>query len=152
MLQERKEEEKMSEILNFITTNQYLIIVAIVALAYVASKFIDYMAKKNPGIDQWDHWQPTSAHVASMVFQGAEWWGSIKAKSGDEKLQEYLRKLKEFEHDFSSDKLQAVQKILAWYFSLKAKAPAPNPSIALRQIGPDDAAERGLASRSTPDA
>lgn len=131
----------MTELLNWITGNQNLLIVFVVGFFYTINKFIDYKAKSHPAIDSWDHWQPTSAHVANLVFQGAEWWGSLKAKGGDEKLQEYLRLLQEFEKNFKADKVQAVQKLLAWYLSLKAKAPAANPSTTLRPIGPDDAAE-----------
>lgn len=142
----------MTEIMNWITANQTLLIVAIVGFVFLINKIINYKATSNPAIDRWDRWQPTSTHVANLVFQGAEWWGAIKRKSGDEKLQEYLKQLQAFETDFKTDKLQAVQKLIAWYLSLRSKAPAPNPLTALHPIGPEDVAESDSTSRSTQDA
>lgn len=130
----------MSEILGWITANQALLIVAIVAVTILAYKYIDYRAKSDPAFDKWDEWAPTSKQVAEMIFNGAEWWGKVQSKAGDEKLEFYLKKLKEFEAEFSRDKLSAIQKLIAWYLSMRKKVPAPNPSTEVRPIGPDDQA------------
>jgi hypothetical protein len=130
----------MSEILNWITSNQALLIVAIVAFAVVANKFIGYKAKSNPAHDRWDDWAPTSQRVTNMIFQGAKWWGDLKAKSGDAKLQHYLQKLDEYQKDYQEDKLRAMQKLIAWYLDRKEKVPTASPSTDPRQIGQDDPA------------
>ena len=133
----------MKAFMDFITANQALFIVAIVALTYVAHRIIEYKAKSNPAFDKWDQWLPTSEMVTDMVFRGAEWYGRIKEKTGDDKLLVYLQKLQEFEKEFGANKTLAVQKLAAWYLSLKAKAVniAPNPSTELPPVGRDDVAE-----------
>jgi hypothetical protein len=122
--------------LEFITNNQNLLIVAILALVYILNKLIDYKAKANPAHDRWDDWQPTSQAVTDMVFKGAEMWGRLKAQGGDAKLSEYLRVLREFEANWSVNRMEAIQKLIAWYSAIKIKAISANPSI-----GPDDPAQ-----------
>jgi hypothetical protein len=121
--------------LEFITNNQNLLIVAILALVYILNKLIDYKAKSNPEHDRWDDWQPTSQAVTDMVFKGAEMWGKLKLQGGDAKLVEYLRVLREFEANWSVNRIEAIQKLIAWYSAIKIKAVSANPSI-----GPNDPA------------
>lgn len=116
-------------ILNWITENQNLIIVALVCLTYVAHLYIGYKTKQNPD-SAWAEWLPASERVNAMVWQGAEWWGGYKKKNGDEKLSEYLSQLKAFETNYKQDKAEAVQKLLAWYLSQKQKAIVANPITA----------------------
>ena len=118
----------MTEVLNFITENQTLLIVAICALTYVINAVISYKAKKEPNSD-WAKWQPTSEYVSQLVFQGAEWYGQYNKKSGDEKLDVYLKQLKAFEANYKKDKIEAVQRLLAWYLSQKDHI-SPNPITA----------------------
>ena len=145
----------MTEFLSWITANQTLLITSVVAFTFLINKIIDFKAQANAGSDAWDRWQPTSHWVTGMVFQGAEWYGRIKGKSGDEKLTVYLEKLKEFEQEFTTDKIAAAQKLIAWYLSMKAKVsgienisanPLP-PEPTNRPIGPDDVAVETLNSR-----
>lgn len=116
-------------ILNWITENQNLIIVALVCLTYVMHLYIGHKAKQSPD-SAWAEWLPASERVNAMVWQGAEWWGGYKKKNGDEKLSEYLSQLKAFETNYKQDKAEAVQKLLAWYLSQKQKAIAVNPITA----------------------
>ena len=116
-------------ILNWITENQNLLVVLLVCLTYIAHLYISYKARQQPE-SEWAKWQPKSEYVSQLVFQGAEWWGGYKKKNGDEKLDEYLRQLKDFEAGYKKDKAEAVQKLLAWYLSQKQKAIAINPITA----------------------
>ena len=148
----------MTEFLSWITANQTLLITSVVAFTFLINKIIDFKAQANSGNDAWDRWQPTSHWVTGMVFQGAEWYGKVKGKSGDEKLAIYLDKLKEFEQEFTTDKIASVQKLIAWYLSMKAKvsgigAISANPSLPEPiepPIGPDDVAEEVSNSQLPP--
>ena len=116
----------------FITDNQVTIMICVLVFGFLANKFIDYKAKSNPEINNWDKIAPYSQKLYELVHKGVEHWGGASGASAIEKSDEYIKRLKMFEADWNSDKLKAVSNLIGWYLSMKQKVEktSANPSIA----------------------
>lgn len=125
----------IEQISNFLSTNQILLTTALLIVSYFLKRLIDYKAA-NPQQDIWDTIKPGSDGLYALAHKGVEYLGKSKGLDKAAKLLEYLKIVEQFERDWSSDKVNAVRKLAAWYLSMENKeALSANPSIS-----PDDPA------------
>lgn len=115
---------------SFITQNQFTIIVCVLVFGFLANKYINYRAKSDPAINNWDKIAPYSQKLYELVHKGVEHWGGATGASAIQKSDAYIKQLEKFEADWNSDKLKAVSNLIGWYLSMKQKVEktAPNPS------------------------
>ena len=114
---------------DFITANQILIGLVLLIGSYFLKRFIDHKAA-DPRIDVYDTIKPSSDALYKLIHSGVEYKAKRNPMGSAAKLEEYLKQVQKFEALFKTDKLRAIQELLAWYFSIKAKLDtiSANPS------------------------
>lgn len=111
----------------FVSENQLLLTAALLIGAYFLKRFIDYKAA-DPVVNIYDTLKPGSDALYSLVHKAIEKRALLNPMSSEAKLMEYMEQLQKFEAAWKADRLKAVQQLMAWYLSIKAKDVAANPS------------------------
>ena len=121
-------------ILEFLSNNQFLIGLALVIGSYFLKLLVDYKAK-DPEVNIWDQVKPGSDLLRQVVWGGVEFAAKQKLWGPAEKLAEYMQQIKGFEQNYQKSKSEAVDKLVAWYLSQKAKGAAENPTQLPESLG-----------------
>jgi hypothetical protein len=111
----------------FVSENQLLLTTALLIASYFLKRFIDHKAA-DPAVNIYDTIKPGSDALYSLVHKAIEKRAVLNPMSSEAKLMEYMEQVQKFEQAWKSDRLQAVQQLMAWYLSIKAKDVAANPS------------------------
>lgn len=122
-------QEIFGKLSDFITSNQMLIGLVLLIGGYFLKRFIDHKAA-DPRVDIYDTLKPGSDAFYKLIHSGVEYRAKLNPMSSAAKLEDYLAQIQKFEKLFATDKLRAIQELLAWYFSIKNKIESisANPS------------------------
>ena len=126
----------LSQLNQFLSNNQMLLMTALLIGAYFLKRFIDYKAAA-PQQDIWDTIKPGSDALYALVHKGVEYAANAKGMDSAKKLLAYAEKLAEFERMWQTDKARAVQELAAWYLSMQAKQVTANPSTPTQVLTAD---------------
>ena len=126
----------LSQLNQFLSNNQMLLMTALLIGAYFLKRLVDHYAAA-PQQDIWDTIKPGSDSLYTLAHKGVEYLGKSKGLDKAEKLLEYLKVIEQFERDWQGDRIAAVKKLAAWYLSMQNKPISANPSQPTPELTAD---------------